>query len=148
MIDPHLFWFHVNGSSNSWDMVISTLTLKTQGQGHGCGKRLRSHSQSGIQLIYFFFIPHQSLTIRPPIPQIQLFQIWPWKSKVKVMHEVKDQGSYWVVGPASKWCTSYLFPIKWTILLSMIWPIGREKNVAEILRIHSAKKFPKEFLQN
>ena len=54
-------------------MTIKNLTLKIQGQGHGRGQRLKSQLGSNI------------LSTRPLIPMIELFKIWPSKSKVKVM---------------------------------------------------------------
>ena len=40
--------------------LFQTLTLKLQGQDHGCGQRERSYSQPSILLICFLFISHQS----------------------------------------------------------------------------------------
>ena len=40
--------------------LFQTLTLKLQGQGHGCSQRAKSYSQPSILLIRFLFMSHQS----------------------------------------------------------------------------------------
>ena len=50
--------------------LFQTLTLRLQGQDHGCGLRARSYSQPSI-LTRILFISHQS---GPTIPEIQLFR--------------------------------------------------------------------------
>ena len=40
--------------------LFQTLTLKLQGQGHGCDQMAKSYNQPSILLICFIFISHQS----------------------------------------------------------------------------------------
>ena len=53
--------------------------------------------------------PFHSMSIGHHIPEIQLFQIWPWKSKVKVMVEVKVESHK--VGVTSYRLTSLSFRV-------------------------------------
>ena len=39
--------------------------------------------------------PFCSMSTGPPIPETQLFQNWPWKSKVKVLAKAKPNGHIW-----------------------------------------------------
>ena len=55
--------------------LFQTLTLKLQGQGHGCGQRARSCSQPSFLLICFLFISHQS---GQQFLRYSYFEIWPW----------------------------------------------------------------------
>ena len=66
--------------------LFQNLTLKIQDQGHGRGERWKSQHGSNILSTHIPFIPCQS-TI--PFLRDSFFKIWPWKSKVKVMVEVK-----------------------------------------------------------
>ena len=56
--------------------------------------------------------PFPSLSIGCPIPEIKLFRLWPWNSKVKVMGVVKGQGH--TIGPVSYQLTSFSFHINQT----------------------------------
>ena len=62
--------------------LFKSLTLKLQGQDHGCGQWARSQSdQYHINSLPFHFI-----SIRPKIPEIH-FEIWPWN--------IQGQGHGW-----------------------------------------------------
>ena len=62
------------------------LTLKIQGQGHGWGQSLKSQNGSNIQWTHIPIVPCQSGI---QFLSYDFFKIWPWKSRVKVMGEVK-----------------------------------------------------------
>ena len=64
--------------------LFQTLTLKLQGQGHGCGQRARSYNQPSILLICFLFISHQSIQ---QFLRYSYFEIWPWN--------IQGQGHEW-----------------------------------------------------
>ena len=64
------------------------LTLKSKGQGHGWGHSLKSQCGSNILSTHFPFVLCQSGI---PFLSYDLFKIWPWKSRVKVMGEVTVQ---------------------------------------------------------
>ena len=89
--------------------LFQTLTLKLQGQGHGCGLRARPYSRPSISLICFLFVPHRSdnNSWNTAILKFDLE-----KSKVKVMGEVKGQAR--IVHPVSNRCTSFSFHINRT----------------------------------
>ena len=100
MDDSHPFPFMSIGHRISEIKLFQTLTLKLQGQGHGCGQRARSYSWPSI---LFNSFPFHSTTIRPTIPKIQLFQ----KLTLKVMSEVKGQGHISYPVSVSNQCTSF-----------------------------------------
>ena len=54
------FSFQSSGPSIPEIWLFQTVTLKLQGQYHGCGQRARSYSRPSILLIRFLFISHQS----------------------------------------------------------------------------------------
>ena len=57
--------------------IFQTLTLKLQGQCHGCGQRARPYSQpSIIDMLSFCITP-----IRYKFLRYNYFEIWPWKIK-------------------------------------------------------------------
>ena len=62
--------------------LFKNWTLKIQGQGHGRVERWQSQHDSNIFSRNIPFIPCQSAI---PFLRYDLFKIWPWKSKVKVM---------------------------------------------------------------
>ena len=64
--------------------LFQTLTLKLQGQGHGCGQRVRSYSWPSILLTRFLFISHQS---DQQFLRYSYFEIWPWN--------IQGQGHEW-----------------------------------------------------
>ena len=66
--------------------LFQNLTLKIQGQGHGWGQSLKSQCESSILSTHILFVQCQSLI---QFLSYNFFKIWPWKSKVKVMGEVK-----------------------------------------------------------
>ena len=69
------------------------LTLKIQGQGHGWGWQWKSQSGCNILSTHIPFVPCQSAI---PFLRYDVFKIWPWKSKVKVMGEVDIKVTAWV----------------------------------------------------
>ena len=81
-IDSHPFCSMSIGHPIPEIRLFQNLTLKIQGQGHGWGERWKSQHGPNILSTHTPLIVH-------PIPGRRLFQIWPWKSKVKVMIEVK-----------------------------------------------------------
>ena len=97
-------------------------TLKIQGQGHGWGQSLKSQCESNILSTHIPFVPFQWAI---PFLQYDFFKIWPWKSKVKVMVEVKVQSHK--VGVTSYRLTSLLFHVNrpshsWDTAFSKFWP--------------------------
>ena len=66
--------------------LFQNLTLKIQGQGHGWGQSLKSQCENNILSTHILFVPCQSVI---PFLTYIFFKIWPWKSKVRVMVEVK-----------------------------------------------------------
>ena len=82
--------------------LFQTLTLKLQGEGHGCGQRARPYSQPSIQLICFLFVSHQSVN-NPRDTAILKFYLE--KSKVYVMGEVRGWGH--IIHQISNRCTSF-----------------------------------------
>ena len=81
-------------------------TLKIQGQGHGWGDSWKSQHGSNILSTHKPFIPCQSAI---PFLRYDFSKIWPWKSKVKVMVEIKVESHK--VGVTSYWLTSLLFHV-------------------------------------
>ena len=81
-------WFHVNRPSHSWDTAISKFDVENS--------RSRSWVRSKLKVITWDqhsvdSHPFPSMSIGHPIPELRLFKIWPWKSRVKVMGEVTIQ---------------------------------------------------------
>ena len=76
--------FYVNPPSYSWDRVFFKLTVKIQGQSHSS----RSHNRYNILSPHIPFIPCWSAL---PFLRCSYLKNWPWKSKVKVMGDVKVQ---------------------------------------------------------
>ena len=111
--------------------LFQTLTLKIQGQGHGCGKRARSCSQSSIWLTHFFVIKINQ-TNNSWDKAISKFDRE--KSKAMVMGEVKRQGH--TVYPVSNRCTSFSFHINQTNHSSDAdnRVFDHEKNTSKILK--------------
>ena len=68
--------------------LFHNLTLKIKGQGRGWRHSSKSQRGSNILSTHIHFVPRQ-----PGIPFLSydFFKIWPWKSTVKVMGEVKVQ---------------------------------------------------------
>ena len=87
--------------------LFQNLTLQIQGQGHGWGQSWKSQSGCSILSTRIPFIPCQSAI---PFLRYDFFKIWPWKSKVKVMVEVKVESHK--VGVASYGLTSFSFHVK------------------------------------
>ena len=104
--------------------LFQTLTLKLQGQGHGCGQMARSYNRPGIILTHFLFIS--------PVGAISKFYLE--TSKVKVMNEVNGQGH--ILYPVSIQCTSFSFHINRT---NHSWDMAKividlEKNTSKIFK--------------
>ena len=77
-------WFHVNRPSHSWDTAFSKFDLENPRSRWSMRWTLKvttwvQHSSASH--------PLNSMSIGHPIPEIWLFKIWPWKSKVKFMGE-------------------------------------------------------------
>ena len=56
----HILFGHCQSAPIPEIKLFKTLTLKLQGQGHGCGQRVRSYNWPSIILTHFLFISHQS----------------------------------------------------------------------------------------
>ena len=84
--------------------LFQNLTLKIKGQGHGWGHSAKSQFGSSILSTHIPFVPCQSAL---PFLRYNIFKIWPWKSRVKVMGEVTVQSHN--VGLTSYWLTSLSF---------------------------------------
>ena len=70
---------YVNPPSYSYDRAFFlNLTFKIQGQSHSS----RSHNRNNILSTHIPLVPCQSAL---PFPRYSIFNIWPWKSKVKVI---------------------------------------------------------------
>ena len=79
------------------------LAFKIQGQGHGWGQSLKSQYEFNILLTNIPFIPCQWAI---PFLRYDFFNIWHWKSKVKIMGEVNIESHN--MGP-----TFYRLPSLW-----------------------------------
>ena len=86
--------------------LFQNLTLKIQGQGHGLGQSWKSQSGCNILSTCIPFVLCQSAI---PFLRYDFFKIWPWKSKVKVMGEVKVESHK--VGVTSYRLTSLSFHV-------------------------------------
>ena len=116
--------------------LFQTLTLKLQGQGHGCGQRARSYNRPSIILTHFFSF-HINQTNNSWDGAISKFDLE--TSKVKVMSEVKGQGH--TLCPVSNQCTSFSFHINRT---NHSWDMA--KTVFHLEKTHP--KFLKKICQN
>ena len=86
--------------------LFQNLTLKIHGQGHGWGEPWKSQHGSNFLPTHISSIPCQSAV---PFLRYDFFKIWPWRSKVKVMVEVKVESHK--VGVTSYRLTSLLFHV-------------------------------------
>ena len=100
------FSFHVNRPFHSWDTTFSKFDLDNP----------RSRSWKRWTLKVTTWVQHsvdsnpfRSMSICPPIPEIQHFKIWPWKSKAKVKGEVDIESHK--VGVISYGLTSFSFHV-------------------------------------
>ena len=64
--------------------LFQTLTLKLEGQGHGCGQSIRSYGQPSILSTHSLFFSHQS---DQQFLRYSYFEIQPWK--------IQGQGHEW-----------------------------------------------------
>ena len=112
--------------------LFQTLTLKLQGQGHGCGQRARSYNRPGIISTQFLFISHNS-------GDGAISKFYLETSKVKVMKEVN--GHVHILYRVSNQCTSFSFHINRT---NHSW--NMEKVVFHLEKTHP--KFLKKICQN
>ena len=86
--------------------LFQNLTLKIQAQGHGWGEHWKSRHGSNILSTHIPFVPCQSAI---PFIRKDFFKIWPWKSTVKIMVEVKVESHK--VGVTSYRLTFLLFHV-------------------------------------
>ena len=86
--------------------LFQNFTLKIQGQGHGWGQSLKSQHGSNIQSTHIPFVPCQSGI---QFLSYDFSKIWPWKSRVKVMGEVKVESHN--MGPTFNRLTSLSFHV-------------------------------------
>ena len=105
-IDSHSFRSMTIGHPMLKIWLFQILTLKIHGQGHGWGECWKSQHGSKILSTHIPFIPCQSAI---PFLRYKFFKIWPWKSKVKVMTEVKVESHK--VGVTSYRLTSLSFHV-------------------------------------
>ena len=108
--------FRVDQPSHSWDTAISKFDLKNSwSDGHGWGQSSKSQHGSNIQSTHNPFVQ-----LGIPFLSYDFFRIWPWKSRVKVMGEVKNQShnvglttyrltslSFHVNRPSHSWDTAF-----------------------------------------
>ena len=85
-IDSHPFHPMSMGHPIPEIQLFQNFTLKIQGQGHEWGGHWKSQSGCNILSTHIPFVPCQSAL---PFLRYSIFKIWPWKSKVKAMVEVK-----------------------------------------------------------
>ena len=84
--------------------LFQILTLKIQGQGHGCSQSSKSRCESNILSTPIPLVPCQSAH---PFLINSIFKIWSWKSKVRVIaHDHK-------VGITLYRLISLLFHVGW-----------------------------------
>ena len=76
MDDSHLFHSVPIGHPIPGIRLFQTLTLKLEGQCHGCSQRTRSYGRPSILFNRFFYISYQS---DQQFPRNSYFEIWPWK---------------------------------------------------------------------
>ena len=81
-------------------------SLKIQGLGHGWGKSLKSQHGSNIRSTHIPFVPCQSGI---QFLSYDFSKIWPWKSRVRVMGEVKVESHN--MGPTFNLLTSLTFHV-------------------------------------
>ena len=97
--------------------LFQNLTLKIKGQGQGWGHSSKSQCGSSILSTHIPFVPCQKGI---PFLSYDVFKIWPWKSRVKVMSEVTLQShnvgltsyrftslSFHVNRPSQSWDTAF-----------------------------------------
>ena len=98
--------------------LFQNFTLKFKGQGHGWGHSSKSQCGCNILLTHIHFVPCWSAL---PFLSYDIFKIWPWKSRVKVMGEVTVQNhnvglqtsyrltslSFHVNRPSHSWVTTF-----------------------------------------
>ena len=85
-IDSHPFRSMPIGHPIHRIRLFQNLNLKIQGQGRGWEVSWKSQHGSDILSTHIPFIPCQSAIT---FLRYDFFKIWPWKSKVKIMVEVK-----------------------------------------------------------
>ena len=107
-IDSHPFLSMSIGHPIHKIRLFQNLTLKIQGQGHGWGESWKSQHGCNILSTHIPLIPCQSAI---PFLRYDLFKIWPWKSKVKVMGEGNVESQK--VGVTSYRLTSLSYHVNW-----------------------------------
>ena len=111
------FSFHVNRLSHSWDEAISDSDLETP--------RSKSWVWSKSKVIHLAQYPINSppfhfKSIRPTIPELQLFWNLTLKHPRSNMSQVKGEGH--ISSPVSNQCTSFSFHINRT---NHSWDMGK-----------------------
>ena len=105
-IDSHPFCSMSIGHPIHKIRLFHYLTLKIQGQDHGWRESWKSQHGSNILSTHIPFIPRQ---LAIPFLRNKFFKVWSWKSKVKVMGEVKVESRK--VGVTSYRLTSLSFHV-------------------------------------
>ena len=105
-IDSYPFRSMSIGPPTPGIQLFQNLKLKIQGQGHGWGQSLKSQHGSNIQSTHIPFVPCQSGI---QFLSYDFSKIWPWKSRVKVMGEVKVESHN--MGPTFNRLTSLSFHV-------------------------------------
>ena len=105
-INSHPFRFMSSSHPIPEIWLFQNLTLKIQGQGHGWGERWKSQSRCNILPTHIPFVPCQ---LAIPFLRYNFLKIWPWKSKLKDMVEVKVES--YKVGVTSYWLTCLWFNV-------------------------------------
>ena len=85
-IDSHPFRSMSIGPPIHKIRLFQNFTLKLLGQGYGWEQSWKLQSGCNILSTHIPFVPGQSAI---PFLRYDFFKIWPWKSKVKVIVEVK-----------------------------------------------------------
>ena len=100
-------WFHVSRPSHSWDMIFFKFDFENPRSSSWVRWTLKITTWVRH---YIDSHPFYSMSIGHPIPEIRFFfQIWPWKSKVKIMVEGNVESRK--VGVASHRLTSDSFHV-------------------------------------
>ena len=138
-IDSHPFHSMSIGHPIPEIQLFQNLTLKIQGQGHGWSQSWKSQSGCSSLSTHIPLVPCQSAL---PFLRYSIFQIWPWKSKVKVMGEGKVESHN--MGPTFYWLTSLSFHVNrpshsWDTTFFYILPWKSKVKVMVEVKVESQK---------
>ena len=117
------FLFHVNRTFHSWDKAISDSDLET--------------------------LPFHFTSIRPTIPEIQLFRNLTLKYP-RSRSWVRQKGQGHILYPVSNRCTSFSFHINWTTIPE-IWPkqfLTLKKHIRNFFKNCQNNNFRHHFFQD